>query len=70
MSEAGASALLMVSGDGGGVGGERRGSGSSSSFFLDARGLLREARALRDYGEIDDDVMLACVANPTMTAGG
>jgi 5,10-methylenetetrahydrofolate reductase len=61
---AGASALLLVSGD------SAAPPSSSSSFCLDAIALLREARALRAAGEIDDDVLLACVANPTAEGGG
>lgn len=95
-ADAGASALLMVSGDGGGIGsggglglseissevhsrvnggrGSGRGSGgggtAAAAFYLDSVSLLREANALRAAGEIDEDVMLACVANPTAEGGG
>ena len=57
-ADAGASVLLCVSGDGG------RGDPSS----LDALALLRHARALRDAGEIEPDVRLACAANPCLEA--
>ena len=83
-ANAGASALLVVSGDsgGGGGGGGRGGGGGEvvglSGFStsevhigdLDSVSLLREAHALRAAGEIDEDVMLACVANPTAEGGG
>lgn len=77
-SEAGASALLMVSGDGEGARGDagerRRGmrkkKGGGGDFFLDSLSLLREARSLREAGEIDEDITIACVANPTAEGGG
>ena len=86
-SEAGASALLIVSGDrAGGTtssgGGDRGGGGGGSggkggggrrsgggAFYLDSLSLLREAHSMREAGEIDEDVMLACVANPTAEGG-
>jgi hypothetical protein len=57
-ADAGASALLCVTGDG--VRGKKS--------HLDALALLRAARALRDAGEIDSDVRLACAANPCLEA--
>ena len=57
-ADAGASALLCVTGDG--VRGKKS--------HLDALALLRAARALRDAGEIESDVRLACAANPCLEA--
>ena len=57
-ADAGASALLCVTGDG--VRGKKN--------HLDTLALLRAARALRDAGEIESDVRLACAANPCLEA--
>ncbi len=57
-SASGASALMLVSGDGGGDGG--------SNEKLTSVALLREASRLRDRGDIDADVLLMCAANPAM----
>ena len=56
-ADAGATALLCVTGD-----------ASRHAHDLDALALLRAARALRDAGEIDSDVRLACAANPCAEA--
>ena len=56
-ADAGATALLCVTGD-----------VSRHAHDLDALALLRAARALRDAGEIDSDVRLACAANPCLEA--
>ena len=58
-AEAGASALLMVSGDGDGS------SGGKAKGGIDSLMLIREAQLLREAGEIEEGVTLACVANPT-----
>jgi len=61
-SDAGASAILMVTGDAPG-GSSRRGSRRGS---WDSTDLLREAGAMRERGEVHEDVTLACVANPSL----
>ena len=54
-SDAGASAILMVTGDA---------PGELSSW--DSTKLLREAVAMRKRGEVHEDVALACAANPSL----
>lgn len=61
-SDAGASAILMVTGD---APDAARGARTTRSAW-DSTKLLREAFAMRERGEVHEDVTLACVANPSL----
>ena len=61
-SDAGASAILMVTGD---APDAARGA-RTTHLAWDSTKLLREAVAMRERGEVHEDVTLACVANPSL----
>lgn len=61
-SDAGASAILMVTGD---APDAARGA-RTTHLAWDSTKLLREAFAMRERGEVHEDVTLACVANPSL----